>query len=268
MNFSSTAKKALLGATLLLPGLFAWKIVQTMRTRRETESRKADTLLRGTGMDTPDPNQKGNPAYAMQRSGVLMDYLRARNFPNQDNVPREMLTLPDQELSEMPEYRPSFLKAHPPKFAGHIDTFLPAFAIYNPICDIDRPELAFTCDTYLRRNMRVYKDGHYITRPAGFVIVGYRNGTIAQVPPEDIRLIADSNRKESAIRIYPGCAKYRPDLPKESFVDTGKRNTDAIMAKIRSADKEAASAPLREARAYGQKEPIQEPVCKQCEAGR
>ena len=69
--------------------------------------------------------------------------------------------------------------------------------------------------------------------------------------------------KKSAVRIYPGCAKYRPDLPKESFVDMSKKNMDAILSQMKKGGKDAATAPIRDARAEGRTQPIREIVLPQ-----
>lgn len=97
------AKLSILTALLVAAGFLGWRLTYKPNPA-------ATTLLRGTGMDTPDPNQKGNPAYAVQRAKILMAYLQQRHFPMQDKVPRELLTLPDQELSENIEDRPSHAK--------------------------------------------------------------------------------------------------------------------------------------------------------------
>lgn len=163
---------------------------------------RQNTPIYTTGTDVPDATSAGNPEAAMEHSHKLLAMLRDVNW-NYLRTPVAMWFLPDRQFAEKETFRSNQTAS---------------YGFPRPD-DPDWAEVAFTCDIYLRQNTSQYSGQGSRSRPSGFVIVGWKNGSVTQVRPQDIRL-ANTSRGRN-VWVYPGMRIYDPVAPAPAFV----RNT-------------------------------------------
>ena len=205
-----------------LCGLFGWK------TAKARQAARAPVFVSGAGtIDTSSPSNAANQERAMQQTQKLLDYLKAHNWPTDDlDLPAALLRLPDQSEAEISWNR----EAHQP-----------SFGLFVSHTNLVNPEIAIVCDLYMRRNSTRYKGGRVAGQASGFFIVGYRDGRVAKVPVEAVRLIANPNKPNSMVKVYPGSRYYRADLPKLPEMDNSKANQAKEEEQYALAGKEAAT---------------------------
>lgn len=131
-----------------------------------------------------------NPDAAMKQANQVMKaYLNAGR--DWSKVDQKLMILPDQKLAEL-RNSPGFSPAAEAPYMRSV-----AFASY----------------TYAFRNLK-YEGGDLVTsKPTGFIIVGYENGTVKQVPFSEVRytydkVTFDGEVKNIRYHIFPGMPQY------------------------------------------------------------
>jgi hypothetical protein len=142
---------------------------------------------------------------SMDQARALMSSLQANNFDLQ-RIDRRLLKHPDQALAE------SKSKRNPQRMT---------FELLDPSGRMGEA-LAFVCDIYVKMNP-VYEGGDsWKVTPTGYFIVGYRDGTVAQVPVADVRYLKSHDPSlggEIHLVLYPGMRDYDSGVP---FLDFWK----------------------------------------------
>lgn len=196
---------------VLASGLGGWRFVQE------------NTPLYTTGADVPDAAQAGNPEAAMEHSRKLLAMLRDANW-DLKKVPWEARLLPDRRFAEKPDMRSDRVTSY-------------CFSCADPSPEYQ--EVAFYTGLYARQNTSRYtgRNGPETrSRPTGFYIVGWKDGTVNQVLVQDVRLYRTS--RGTNIPVFPGMNEYDPNARRLPFVEDAAPPDPALvqaLAKLRPA---------------------------------
>jgi hypothetical protein len=146
-----------------------------------------------SGSDVAPAYQKGNWKATAEQMKQAYKLFKEANW-DYTKVPFEMWQHPDQKYAENKN-------ARQPNVTGFLIPDIPAYQ-----------EVAFWCETYYRQNVRVFKN-HTVSKPDGFFLVMYKDGTLEKVAAKDVRLIPHPTMPEGMIQVFPRMKAYSPDLP-------------------------------------------------------
>lgn len=146
---------------------------------------------------------KGDPEAAIRQLHQLWNALKAQDFERKI-TPQifALLDLQDESLSPKRSYRSE----------RTVSVTLPVVPEYG--------DVLFFTDLYVDPRVKRGPGDLAIPSPAGFFIVGWRDGRIEKVPIEDIRMLSLGGKQ---IYCFPGMPQYREDLPRHLYVDAAGR---------------------------------------------
>ncbi len=166
--------------------------------------------------------KEGDVADTMDRARAFMSHIQYVDF-DMGRVDRRLARVPDQDHAQVPEWRS---QSRP--------TFV-CSGLYEEIPSIFKGQVAFYSDLYVHRTFVVTPPTEGRATYTGFLIVGWMDGRVEQVPLAKVGLYqTGSNEWQS---VFPGMREYSDDLarfgevPKRSEAPVGTANR---FAKIKS----------------------------------
>ena len=171
-------------------GLVQWRLLGVLGI-----SLTAGFFLTKAVIGPAEPSSKlGGVDTAMLQARRLMDELQARDFDSSD-IDMDLLRLPEQDYASLPSRRA-------PDSRSFVIPF--NFSEYE--------EVAFVCDTFVRRDLEIVQGIEGVATTTGFYIVGWKSGAINTYDVTDVRLYNLPSNPRSMIPVFPGMGEYRPEL--------------------------------------------------------